>query len=334
MNTRIRVGLILACVGALAAVGTMSVRAIQPVPEERGAREAANFAAYQRTAMAVGLIGQGETGRAQATAIFDGMIANPQHPTDVVEGFRLKSLVSAESGDNIRALSYLGDAQAALDASPEVRERFPHLAPIIAMDRAQRSHDDPAAAIALYDGVRGMVPGASDRDVRIATQNAMFLAAKMGDSAGAVVRSDELLASPLLGLMPVDEVIGVRLSQVGWLADSGRLPEAAARGTAVWNEYPAEYTPEMIRLGTQLAGWLPAPSQCDARVQLSQEVLARIQLLQQAQANGRAPGVDAAAVRTLELQALTVLADTFGCNGTNRELVQWARAQLGLTPEP
>jgi hypothetical protein len=268
-----------------------------------------------------------------ARAAAQGLIDAPLVPDEVVQGHRFIAMIARGKGNYAEAESSLQTALATVTSNPAMVAQRPWLPASIVMDQAdlaafgQRNRE---RAITLYDQVLAQSAIAQPRDVWIAAQNAAMMCADLGRWAEAVRRVDSLLASSAAGQVPPSKLIALRVSQANWIARSGDLPGAMRRSKSLWDQYQSDDDYAVFLVGLRVAEWSPATQDCATRLAITSALLSKINALRSTPStNPAAP--TAAQLDDLEHQTLVVMANSIGCDPG---LVAWARAALGLPPQP
>lgn len=295
----------------------------QPVnpPEDRAALSRAK---HEGKVAAIEKMHAGDLDAARAH--FQGMVDSPEHPVEQVEGYRLLSLSYRRQGDVDTAESLILSAQSAFALRPELMGEYPTLSATLLLDRAELAgfyRNDKAGAISLYDQIRAEGSGASQRDVRLATQNAAVMSADLGRYGEAATRLDDLFSLPQAKTMPTDEVVSLRLSQVTWFEQAGNLDEAFMRCRLLWEKYPARDECDIVEAGVRLARWYPVPDKCAERLAVLRTVLGKIERIKSSPAAARRA---AAHLSDWEQQALIAIVDSPECG--DDALVAAARARI------
>lgn len=296
----------------------------QPDPPSPAAMHAATARhRLEQKRVIVEMIGHGAYDLARDLA--QQFIDTAARASERVEGHRLRSMAYWYEDNNHLAEMALDDAQAIYDADPQLRAETPRLAGILDMDRAQLafSRGDYLAALSIYDRVIASPGTASPSDLRIAMRHAAMFSAQIGRYAEAVERVDALLASPVGGILPVDERLSLMLMQVTWLEQSGDLATAASRAGSLWDSYKHTGDLSVIEAGVLAARWKPVTTHCAERLALIREVWAKIM------PHRARPNLDPShrsRVDSVAHQVLVVIADTRDC--APAELNAWARQEL------
>jgi hypothetical protein len=321
-NRAVMIGIALVAVAAV----TMSMGICLQPPTNPGPDAArAARTKHEQKAKAIGLMHAGDLRSARAT--FQRMVDQPDSDTERVEGLRLLSQTYEIEGDADQAERMLSAAEAVYTATVRLQTDRPTLRGTLLMDRAQlmwRVHHDMSGAVQLYDQVARSGTDAHVRDRRIAAQNAAVLCADLGRRREAVRRVDDLLGSSLGALIPTDEVVGLRMSQVSWLRDDGNLDEAYARCKRVWVEYSDRDEIDVLDAGIQASRWCPAvPEHCAERLAILRAVIQKIDNLRVAVRAGTA---DAAALTDHVREARAAVDDSGAC--ADETFTAWAHQRL------